>query len=1143
MVNWFVRRGAGIPVLILAGAIALLVLLDRQQRREIEVAERAAESAAQSRAVMIADAVQRVVSERLEVLPLVDARLALAEQLAEMPLAPALLPDAADSVSREMPGLVAISVIDSLGRMHRGVDAGLGRRGLNLQRDTAVQRPYARALATLRRSASGVVETPAGRRVVIFDPVPVAERGRARGVRVAELDPSALLRAAISTLPDSARGPYALLGPDGMPLTTGAVPTGWRTVDAPISLADTEWRLQWTFPPVDLAVFRLTRAVIWVVGLVTAGALAGLLALLRVRLREQRTALLEQERQIRRREAAERDARELATQLRAAQQAAERLSTSLDPEDVVESFLAGVAESVGADVASLYTFDEEGEMLVGRRRIVLREVAGAATRSEAEDFSAVRAPVAMLPKLGEAVASGEAIVARREAGEVPVGSEAAVSLVLPLLVGGHVVGVASWDVFSDRGIEPAAVAFAQALGATAAAALRTAELFASLEQARADAQAEALRFGALLDQMADGVVVVDREGRVERTNHAAAELLGAELADAPLAEWPHRFHLVSTNGQPCRAEELPLARALRGERVRRAEAIIRPPRGADRHLSGSAGPIRTPAGEPAGAAFVFRDATDEREYAEMLRHTNQQLREQAEVLERVNHELREATRAKDQFLAVMSHELRTPINAVIGYADLLDLEIKGGLNADQKAMLRRIQETSQHLLGLINQVLDLAKIGSGQLEVALGEVELGSILERCLSQVAPLAERKGLVLVVGEECTEGRGPVVLGDETRLSQIVLNLLSNAVKFTEHGSVQVSAKGVADRVEIRVKDTGPGVPKGEERQIFEEFYQSEGDLTRSVGGTGLGLPIARRLARLMGGDVRLVSTPGEGAEFIVELSAAPRAMAEEPRQGPVLLLALLPDETAHGALAESVADRAKIVVASTPSRLVALARRQRPDLVVLDVTAPEHAAWRALAALQDDADTAGLPVALLVFDPADAARAREICRFSVLPKPVELERAPEVVCAAAGVGVGCSVVIADADADQRRIVSEALAAAGCRVRAAAEGGEALEAMRHTAPDVVVLDLVMPGLGGPRTLVEMRADEALREVPVVMLVGRDLAPGELEALAAQTHAHCTDGAPFEPVEVALGLRDRAVPPAVLASSRILDGGGTFL
>jgi PAS domain S-box-containing protein len=438
--------------------------------------------------------------------------------------------------------------------------------------------------------------------------------------------------------------------------------------------------------------------------------------------------------------------------------------------------------------------------------------------------------------------------------------------------------------------------------------------------------------------MADGVIVVDASGHVERSNAAAEELIGKDLVDIPVDEWAARFDLVSVEGRPLSPQEFPLMRAMRGEVVRRATFIVRSEWGAERHLSCSAGPIRDASGEPSGAAMVLRDVTDEHQYAEMLRHTNRELRRQAEVLEQVNHQLREATKAKDQFLAVMSHELRTPINAIMGYSDLLDLGVKGPLNNDQRAMLSRVRETSKHLLGLINEVLDLAKIGAGRMDLVIADLDVGQIVERAAQQIMPQATEKGLTMDVRGPADGGQ-VCVRADETRLTQIIINLVSNAVKFTSEGGVTVSYDDVDGHIAISVRDTGPGIPADQAERIFEEFYQVDGGLSRASGGTGLGLAFARRFARLMDGDVRVRTEVGKGSTLIVVLPSVENASQDERDEDDTTVVVLLHNERAIERLAEDLRPALRVIGATEPAQFAAMARRESPNLLALDAGAAD------------------------------------------------------------------------------------------------------------------------------------------------------------------------------------------------------------
>jgi PAS domain S-box-containing protein len=351
---------------------------------------------------------------------------------------------------------------------------------------------------------------------------------------------------------------------------------------------------------------------------------------------------------------------------------------------------------------------------------------------------------------------------------------------------------------------------------------------------------------AVLDQMADGVIIADAAGRLLRVNPAAARMHGRAVTGIPPEDWSRSYDLLRTDGEPYPPEELALARAVRhGETVEGEEWMVRRPDGSLVRLLGSAAPLRDARGRPIGAVLVMRDVTERARLVQALR---------AE------------TAAKERFFAQMSHELRTPVNAVLGYSALLLDGTAGALPPAAAVMVDRVARCAQHLRALVDDLLDLGRLDAGRVQLTLEEVPLRALLHDTLASLEPQARARGIAL----ELDAADAPRVLTDAQRVRQIVLNLLSNAVKFTERGGVRVTVERLApDAVAVRVADTGVGIAGDDLERVFDEFVQ----VGAAHGGTGLGLAISRRLARLLGGDLAVRSVPGCGSCFTLTLPAAP------------------------------------------------------------------------------------------------------------------------------------------------------------------------------------------------------------------------------------------------------------------------------
>ena len=363
-------------------------------------------------------------------------------------------------------------------------------------------------------------------------------------------------------------------------------------------------------------------------------------------------------------------------------------------------------------------------------------------------------------------------------------------------------------------------------------------------------------FRRLLDRLPVAAYMTDAEGLITYYNESAVRLWGRRpaLLD-PVDRYCGSFRLFAATGEPIKHSECWMALALRHQReYNRQEIIAEQPDGTRITALAHANPIFDGSGELIGAVNVLVDITDRKSAEDALK---------------------EADRAKNDFVATMSHEIRTPLNAIIGYVELLQVGVSGPLTEGQRSHLVRIQAATRHLLLLVNEVLDLAKLESRRLILHRAVHRASEAIDEAIAVVQPLASARGVSLV--NLSSDPAGLCYDGDEDRVRQLLINLLSNGIKFTDAGGrVQVSCRSEvtpdgAERVCFVIKDTGIGIANDELERIFEPFVQVESALTRTRGGTGLGLTIARRLARMMEGDVVVESRPGQGSCFRVILPA--------------------------------------------------------------------------------------------------------------------------------------------------------------------------------------------------------------------------------------------------------------------------------
>ena len=471
-------------------------------------------------------------------------------------------------------------------------------------------------------------------------------------------------------------------------------------------------------------------------------------------------------------------------------------------------------------------------------------------------------------------------------------------------------------------------------------------------------------------------------------------------------------------------------------------------------------------------------------------------------LEATNARLQKANQHKSDFLANMSHELRTPLNSILGFSDLLIDATDGQFDdAARRRFLEQISSSGRHLLGLINDILDLSKIEAGQMVLRLETVALAEVVKQVLSTIEPLAAKKKIRI----EADGASGGELLADAGKLKQMLLNLVSNAIKFTpEGGLVTIGAQRLPDAVEIFVSDTGIGIAESDRGRLFVEFQQLDTGVSRQQQGTGLGLALTKRFAELHGGEIRVVSQLGKGSVFTLKLPLRlPRA--EQPAATPELLtaadvhdtrpLVLVVDDNLQAAslLARHLGRGGfRTEVAVTGIEAVRKARQLQPVAITLDILLPGIDGWEVLTELKNDAATRDIPVVVVsVVDNPELGRALGAVDYFV--KPVDgkalLQRLGRYTFTSKVQSEDIRILVIDDEPANLEWLEGVLKSAGFTVISAHGGREGIKLAKSKKPHLVLLDLMMPEVSGFDVVAALRAEDSTRSIPIMILTGKDL------------------------------------------------------
>jgi PAS domain S-box-containing protein len=754
------------------------------------------------------------------------------------------------------------------------------------------------------------------------------------------------------------------------------------------------------------------------------------------------------------------------SQLEALQEVTRELTASLDLGRMLHRTLTEVTAVIGAEMGAVFLVDGEAGRILPETMINWQTGRGdgIALAALPSEWQLGRADsvlvISDLQEQQEEDSWAQSLL----------GPDMCTLIVAPLIANGAFMGLLAVASPCADGFDPAHIRLFQSVLNQVATAIGNAEVYRLLSQQAQELgqmlrhqQEESTKSQSILTSIADGVVVNNTAGETIMVNPAAERIL--EMSEADLVGRDYRS-LFSVFDEEGREVAIAAMEALLGTTASELHKAFKmtleiDSRVVNAHLS----PVRTDRDDSLGVVTVLRDITKEVE----------------------------ADRAKSEFVSNVSHELRTPMTAIKGYTDLIHGGAVGPINENQEKFLSIIKNNADRLTALINDLLDISRVETGRVRFEPRPLQIGDVIADVVNALAMPAETKNHTLTY--EVVAGL-PDVIGDRNRLNQVLTNLVGNAIHYTPTGGrIEVSAYPVEGAIRVDVSDTGIGIAPEDLGRIFERFYRADDPLVQEAAGTGLGLSIARMFIEMHGGRVWVESEEGRGSTFTFILPVqiyGDAADAEEKRRPPKRLMArtrtvlVVDDDPDVSKLVKMQLERSgyRVFTLGRGGSVVAWVTRKRPDLILLDLILPDMEGMTGLDVLRELKETpatADIPVIVLTIAQDDGT-AWTLGAVDYLTKPVDssvLLSSVEQALTWQG-----RVLIVEDDPDTVGLLSSTMRQIGFTPLVASDGYEALALARRYRPDLILLDLRLPGMDGYESLTHLKRDAVTQTIPIIAI-----------------------------------------------------------